>query len=579
MPSLSAPLLIFTSVEGPAVAILHKTKVERKKLAGYRIRETMTQQNQRTVDPSTLSLPSPSPDPLSPKPATSSSSGPSRKRPRTDASPEEKKEARAHRNRIAAQNSRDKRKAQFSQLEAKVQELEKENRQLRLALSSNPGSSSVAVSAREQEWIRENQQLKDRIRTLETGWADVLKALSAAGHAIPALSALSQPTSSENKPTSSVIPEVAPPTPTSPSLPTSTITKTETCSSRGPAAGGRVDSTDLVADNVDKIPSETETEAQIESWFQEILQPIPSSPASTSSASLPSLDAFDGQTSMVGIDTGMEEAMNIQSMWKWDEPNDEEMRTLLDLLPAEMDVIPSTLGLGFDSAIERSWLTGSNAVLDSEFIVSLFSPFDFVFSPLSLDIVIVKIRLVQKDYKRLNAWHASESESVKWRDEGGNVARRVSVSALHPKAIFSTNTSHPVASEPTGTTTAPAAAPVEAGAAADQLEHVENGLDKGKGKAVASSEPHTGDVDMDEDSEDEEGQEDGEGDEDDVDMIEEDELEAIDPSTILAPGSRRSTRGNKVDYSSEEAYKAAGLKKDEDDDDEDEFAAKEDVEA
>lgn len=56
-------------------------------------------------------------------------------------------------------------------------------------------------------------------------------------------------------------------------------------------------------------------------------------------------------------------------------------------------------------------------------------------------------------------------------------------------------------------------------------------------------------------------------------------MDAIDPSTILAPGARRSTRGNKVDYSSEEAYKNAGLDKEKDgeDDEEDEFAAKEEV--
>lgn len=45
----------------------------------------------------------------------------------------------------------------------------------------------------------------------------------------------------------------------------------------------------------------------------------------------------------------------------------------------------------------------------------------------------------------------------------------------------------------------------------------------------------------------------------------------IDPSVILAPGARRSTRGAKVDYSSAEALQKAGLKPEdlqEDDDDE-----------
>jgi len=59
---------------------------------------------------------------------------------------------------------------------------------------------------------------------------------------------------------------------------------------------------------------------------------------------------------------GIEEALNLQAMWKWDEPSDEEMRSLLDLLPAEMDTIPSTMGLGFDTGFERSWITGSTGV-------------------------------------------------------------------------------------------------------------------------------------------------------------------------------------------------------------------------
>ncbi|KAG5352993.1 hypothetical protein C0989_011503 [Termitomyces sp. Mn162] len=66
-------------------------------------------------------------DSRSPSPSSSSP----RKRPRTDATSEERKEARAHRNRIAAQNSRDRRKAQFAYLEQRVAELEEENRILR----------------------------------------------------------------------------------------------------------------------------------------------------------------------------------------------------------------------------------------------------------------------------------------------------------------------------------------------------------------------------------------------------------------------------------------------------------------
>ncbi|KAF9009156.1 hypothetical protein BDZ89DRAFT_1104642 [Hymenopellis radicata] len=114
-------------------------------------------------------------------PSSISESGPSRKRPRSDVSSEERKEARAHRNRIAAQNSRDRRKAQFCQLERRVQELEEENRQLRagygLAQATTPPPKSPEQAARD----RENEELKERIKTLEKGWDAVVKALAAQG--------------------------------------------------------------------------------------------------------------------------------------------------------------------------------------------------------------------------------------------------------------------------------------------------------------------------------------------------------------------------------------------------------------
>ncbi|KAK7473094.1 hypothetical protein VKT23_001194 [Stygiomarasmius scandens] len=112
----------------------------------------------------------------SPSPS-SSGAGPSRKRPRSEVSSEERKEARAHRNRIAAQNSRDRRKAQFAYLERRVQELEDENRQLRAGMGLVAAAKSPADEARD----RENQELKDRIRTLEKGWDAVVKALAAQG--------------------------------------------------------------------------------------------------------------------------------------------------------------------------------------------------------------------------------------------------------------------------------------------------------------------------------------------------------------------------------------------------------------
>ncbi|KAF8893578.1 hypothetical protein BD779DRAFT_1760111 [Infundibulicybe gibba] len=128
------------------------------------------------VDPSSLSFNSPSPE---------SEPGPSRKRPRTESSSEERKEARAHRNRIAAQNSRDRRKAQFSYLERRVSELEEENRQLRagmgLSASARIQEQQAEERDRQKARDRENEELKDRIKTLERGWDAVVKALAAQG--------------------------------------------------------------------------------------------------------------------------------------------------------------------------------------------------------------------------------------------------------------------------------------------------------------------------------------------------------------------------------------------------------------
>ncbi|KLO05105.1 hypothetical protein SCHPADRAFT_736701 [Schizopora paradoxa] len=142
------------------------------------------------VDPSSLSLPSPqSSDVLdSPTPTTqtlASDAGPSRKRARTEMTTEERKEARAHRNRIAAQNSRDKRKAQYSALEQRVAELEEENRQLRAGMGvselQRADDRRREELERERARERENAELKERIKSLEKGWEDVMKVLTAQG--------------------------------------------------------------------------------------------------------------------------------------------------------------------------------------------------------------------------------------------------------------------------------------------------------------------------------------------------------------------------------------------------------------
>ncbi|KAJ4493771.1 hypothetical protein C8J55DRAFT_167507 [Lentinula edodes] len=141
------------------------------------------------VNPASLSLPSTSDDMFS-SPSPEPQPGPSRKRPRTEQSSEDRKEARAHRNRIAAQNSRDRRKAQFSYLERRVAELEEENRQLRAGMGMSPAaatsapalvSSAPVKSSSDEARDRENEELKERIRTLEKGWDAVVKALAERG--------------------------------------------------------------------------------------------------------------------------------------------------------------------------------------------------------------------------------------------------------------------------------------------------------------------------------------------------------------------------------------------------------------
>ncbi|KAF8070045.1 hypothetical protein FPV67DRAFT_1560995 [Lyophyllum atratum] len=156
------------------------------------------------IDPASLS---PAPESEAGSPAPSASGSNPRKRPRTETTSEERKEARAHRNRIAAQNSRDRRKAQYSYLERRVAELEDENRALRSArgVPLLPISASTSFKAEEEHKRletsareRENEELKERIKTLERGWDAVIKALAAQG--VP-LAAPAPPT-----PTSTVAP-------------------------------------------------------------------------------------------------------------------------------------------------------------------------------------------------------------------------------------------------------------------------------------------------------------------------------------------------------------------------------------
>src|SRR6266851_3592686 len=141
-----------------------------------------------TPESSTSSLPATTTSKSAAKsrpPPTSNDDNPApRKRSRSDMTAEERKDARAHRNRIAAQNSRDKRKAQFSALEARISELEAENRALRAGIIAHPLPITVdspeqraADAAREEE----NRTLRERVRTLESAWEAVIRTLQTHG--------------------------------------------------------------------------------------------------------------------------------------------------------------------------------------------------------------------------------------------------------------------------------------------------------------------------------------------------------------------------------------------------------------
>ncbi|KAH9942357.1 uncharacterized protein BXZ73DRAFT_41111 [Epithele typhae] len=131
------------------------------------------------------SIPSPVDAPSPDSHESDSPAGPPRKRARSEVTSEERREARAHRNRIAAQNSRDRRKAQFGYLERRVAELEEENRQLRAGQGLPHPSRQYEQQNSEREKDRakekENEELRQRVKTLETGWEAVMKALAASG--------------------------------------------------------------------------------------------------------------------------------------------------------------------------------------------------------------------------------------------------------------------------------------------------------------------------------------------------------------------------------------------------------------
>jgi hypothetical protein len=121
------------------------------------------------VNPSTLSNKRPYSPSASSSSSTLSEMTP-RKRPRVSegATSGEKKEARAARNRIAAQESRDRRKREFADLHQRVAQLEAENAALR---ENKPFVTGIEKTERLE---RENAELLERVTRLEAALTTVL---------------------------------------------------------------------------------------------------------------------------------------------------------------------------------------------------------------------------------------------------------------------------------------------------------------------------------------------------------------------------------------------------------------------
>ncbi|GJJ06262.1 hypothetical protein Clacol_000453 [Clathrus columnatus] len=350
------------------------------------------------VDPSSLSLPSPLSDDIdvsSPAPAASSSSintpasaatpststQSSRKRPRTETSPEEKREARAHRNRIAAQNSRDRRKAQFTQLEERVQALQRENEQLRAELQRERERRDNA------EKEKENAELKERVKSLEQAWEPVLKAFQSQGLPsslfAPKSSSSSQSPDPKPDPPTTTFPVFIESPPVLPLTPLSVATASSTVYNQPglndssirhlarvagvPAADGSTHSPALSTLDLDApfiVPQEvfdnsshTTTDNRIEHWFSQMLSSnrdgstsdaIATSPSAglsftdhcsksqqylepgTPTSSTPSLTPLDFSSGSIpgdGFNLGLGDDMDMVM----------EMDRLLDLLPETID--------------------------------------------------------------------------------------------------------------------------------------------------------------------------------------------------------------------------------------------------
>lgn len=142
---------------------------------------------------------------------------PSKRRSRSALTAEERREARAHRNRLAAQSSRDRKKLQFEQLSTRVAQLEDENRALRLGVAPSSVESASASLA------DENAQLRARIQQLELAWQNLTKILGSLPLQVPGTSIQQPPALSPRLPTSSALKLSLPLSPATTSVTTSDI--------------------------------------------------------------------------------------------------------------------------------------------------------------------------------------------------------------------------------------------------------------------------------------------------------------------------------------------------------------------
>lgn len=107
-------------------------------------------------------------------------SAPPKRRARGSMTAEERREARAHRNRLAAQASRDRKKVQHDQLCLRVSQLEEENRALRLGISGSSASNALDAAL-----AKENAELRARVQQLELAWQNMTKILGSMAIPVP----------------------------------------------------------------------------------------------------------------------------------------------------------------------------------------------------------------------------------------------------------------------------------------------------------------------------------------------------------------------------------------------------------